>query len=189
MEELALKIFHINGRGITFFDIVDKYRCSTDKAQRKLKNACIEKVDKHGKKSSILFRLDNKRTIPQQYFPSCIKATIIEKKNRLFDPTGDNYNNNTSCYTLHNAIEQQMTYYFLSQLSLVPFQPLNMHNIRMRIVIDKKHYEEIKLKPCNDKNKIKIQRELIGVREVVYKFNKNGSIDIEIVCSKTCKIY
>ena len=40
------------------------------------------KIDKNGKKFSVLFRLDNERTNPQQYFPSCIKATIIENKRK-----------------------------------------------------------------------------------------------------------
>ena len=74
MEALALKKYHINGKGITFSDISKEYRCSKQKAQRRLKNACIEKIDKDGKKFSILFTLDNERTKPQQYFPSCNKS-------------------------------------------------------------------------------------------------------------------
>ena len=98
---------------------------------------------------------------------------------------GANYNNTTSSYyPLHNAIEQQMVYYFLTQLSLIPLQPLNMHNIHMRTTIDKSHYEEIEIQPSSDRNKTKIQPEWIGLRKVGYKFNKNGSIEIEIACSK-----
>jgi hypothetical protein len=59
-----------------------------------------------------------------------------------------------------------------------------MHNIHIRTIIDKNHYEEIKIQPCSYQNKTKIQREWIGPREVIYKFNKNGSIEIEIACSK-----
>lgn len=33
-------------------------------------------------------------------------------------------------------------------------------------------------------NKTKIKRERIGLREVVYKFHKRGSIEIEIACSR-----
>ena len=185
LEQLALKKYQTNGRGITFEDVMGKFHCKKTKAQRRLKNACIEQV-KDGKKTSVLFRLDNERTIPQQYFPSCITATIIEnKRKRLIDPTGANYNNKASSYyPLHNAVEQQMAYYLLTQLSLLPFQPLNMHNIHMRTVIDKSHYEEIDIQPCSKENKSKMQRELIGSRQVIYKFNKNGSIEIEIGCSK-----
>ena len=62
-----------------------------------------------------------------------IRATIIEnKRNRLIDPTGANYNNKTfSTYPLHNAIENQIVQSFLIQLYLLPWQPLNMHNIHM----------------------------------------------------------
>ena len=88
LEALASKKNRINGKGITFSDICNEYRCSKPKAQRRLKNACKEKIGKDGKKRSTLFRLDDKRTVPQQYFPSCIKATIIEnKRNRPIDPT------------------------------------------------------------------------------------------------------
>jgi hypothetical protein len=184
LEELAKKKYRTNGKGITFEDVIENFHCSQTKAQRKLKNACIEH-SKPGKKSSVLFRLDNERTIPQQFFPSSIKATIIEnQRNRLIDPTGVSYNNKTSHHPLHNAIENQIVQSFLLQLYLLPWQPLNMHNIHLWTIINKSHYEEIKLKPCSDKNKTKIQRELISLREVVYKFNKNGSIEIEIACSK-----
>ena len=49
LEELAIEKYKINGKGITFFDVVNEYKCSKAKAQLKLKNACIEKV-KDGKK-------------------------------------------------------------------------------------------------------------------------------------------
>ena len=151
-----------------------------------IKDACIGKINKNGKKPSILFTLDNERTNPQQYYPSCIKATIIENKiKRLIDPTGANYNNKASSYyPLHNDNEQQMVLSFLTQLSLLPFEQLNMHNIHILTIVDKSHYEEISQKPCCDNNKTKIQRERIGLREIVYKFHKRGSIEIEIACSK-----
>src|SRR5688572_2818068 len=73
LEDLALKKYYAKGRGITFSDIIKNLKCSKDKAQLRLKNACKEKI-KNGKKSSILFTLKNERTNPQQYFPTCIKA-------------------------------------------------------------------------------------------------------------------
>jgi hypothetical protein len=184
LEALALKKYPINGKGITFSDICKEYRCSKQKAQRRLKNGCKEKIDKEGKKSSILFTLDNERTKPQQYFPSCIRATIIKnKRNRPIDPTGANYNNkgHSSTYPLHNAIKNQIVQSFLLQLFLLPWQPLNMHNIHLWTIIDKSHYEELKVKPAF--NKTKIVRERIGLREVIYKLNKKGSIEIDISCS------
>ena len=190
LEELALKKYHTNGKGITFVNLVEEFSCTKNKAQRRLKNACIEKRDKNGKKFAILFRLDNERTKPQQYFPACIKAKIIEDKrkrqNRLIATTGVSYNNKSSSssnYPLHNDNEQQMVSSFLTQLSLLPFQPLNMHNVRLWMTIDKSHYEEIKQKPLYDDNKTKIEREIIGLREVIYRFHKKGSIEIEIASS------
>ena len=67
-------------------------------------------------------------------------------------------------------------------MSLLPFQPLNLHNIHLWTIIDKSHYEELKLKPAF--NKTKIVRERIGLREVIFKFNKKGSIEIEVGCSR-----
>lgn len=99
LEEYALEIYHKNGRGMTVSDIVEKLRCSKAKAQLKLKNACIEKIDKNGKKTSILFRLDGKRTKPQQYFPSCIKATIIE--NNMFSFS-------FNCYYLDDVLREKL---------------------------------------------------------------------------------
>jgi hypothetical protein len=64
LQELALKKYHINGNGITFANLMERFACSKEKAQRRLKNACQEKRDKNGKKFSIMFRLDDKRTSP-----------------------------------------------------------------------------------------------------------------------------
>lgn len=69
------------------------------------------------------------------------------------------------------------------QLSLLPFQPLHKHNINIITIIDKSHYEEINQKPWTYNN-IKIQVERIGLREVIYKFHKRGSIEIDIACSR-----
>ena len=124
LVELAKKKYYTNGKGITFSDLIKEFGCSKPTAQLRLKNGCKEKIDKNGKKSSILFTLDNERTKPQQYFPSCIKTTIIEKRNRLIDPTGDSYSNkghSSSYYPLHNAIETQIVQSFLLQMYSLPW--------------------------------------------------------------------
>jgi hypothetical protein len=184
LEELALEIYNKNGRGTTYKDLMEKFQCTKKKAQRRLKNACREHVN-DGKKRSVLFRLEDERTNPQQYFPSCIKAKIIKnKRNRLISTTGDSYSNkghSSSHSPLHNANENQIVQSFLLQLSLLPWQALNMHNIHLWTIIDKSHYEEINQKPAF--NKAKIVRERIGLREVTYKFNKRGSIEIDISSS------
>jgi hypothetical protein len=169
IENLAITKYQSCGLGITFNDITTTFQCKKTKAQKKLKLLCYESSNKNGESiKPILFTL--KRTKPQQYFPSCIKARIIEnKRNRLIDPTGANYYNNKSSsnYPLHYAIEQQMVYYLLTQLSILPFEQLNMHNTHIRTIIDKSYYEELKLKSYSEDNKTKIQIELICLREVV----------------------
>jgi len=91
LEELSINIYEKNGKGITFKDVREKFFCSSIQAQRKLNNACIEKIYKEGKKTLLLFR-PFKRTNPQQFFPYSKRAKIIEnwKKNkyRPLDPTG-----------------------------------------------------------------------------------------------------
>ena len=57
-----------------------------------------------------------------------------------------------------------------------------MHNIHLWTIINKNHYEEIT--QSLSINKTKIIRERIGLREVIFKFNKKGSIEIDIACSK-----
>lgn len=186
LEKLEVTKYRINKKGITYTDLVSNFGIAKTKAQRRLKNACFE-MEKNGKKSSILFTLD-KRTKPQQYYPSCIKAEVIEdvikKQNRLIGTTGVSYSNKgqSSYYPLHNAIENQIVSSFLTELSLLPFQPLNLHNIHLWTIIDNSHYEEIN--QSLSINKTKIKKERIGLRDVVYKFNKRGSIEIIIACSK-----
>ena len=160
IENLAIIKYQSCGLGITFNDITTTFQCKKTKAQKKLKLLCNELSIKNGERvKPKLFTLN--RTKPQQYFPSCIRATIIENKikiqNRLIDPTGVTYSHkghSSSTYPLHNAIENQIVQSFLFQLYLLPFQLLNMHNIHLWTIIEKSHYEEIKLKPALIKPKL-----------------------------------
>ena len=130
LEKVAIEKYQENGKGITYVDVIEEFKCSKDKAQRKLKNACIENV-RDGKKSSVLFRLDDERTIPQQFFPSSIKATIIEnKRNRLIGTTG------VSLYQNHN-FEKLKARYISELLSLLQNQPLSIHKVHLKLSIDR----------------------------------------------------
>ena len=184
LESLAIEKYRINGRGITIYDVIEKFQCSIGKAQLRLKNACKEKIDKNVKKFSLLFTLD-KRTKPQQYYPSCKKAIIIEnKRNRLIGTTGVTSNNNTfsSKSPLDDALIYQLVSSFLTELCLLPFYPLLIHNIHFWTQIDKSHYNELHQKLSV--NQSKIERVQIGLRAVVYTFNKSGSIQIDIKSSR-----
>ena len=178
LEGLALEKYKQNGRGITFNDVIKKFHCKKDKAQLRLKNACIEHV-KDGKKSSVLFTLDNDRTKPQQYFPSSIKATIIEnKRNRLIGTTG------VSLYQ-NPTLEKLKARYVSELLSLLQNQPISIHKIHLKLFIDKTYYEEITVKKVTEGNKSKVHEEKIGLRNVRYDIYPEGTVMIYIRCSNT----
>jgi hypothetical protein len=67
IEELAVQKYRACGQGIDFSDVME-FRCSKTNAQRILKDCCGQ---------NILFR-SPKHTKPQHYYPSIIKADILE---------------------------------------------------------------------------------------------------------------
>jgi len=67
IEELATQKYRACGQGIDFSDVME-FRCSKANAQRILKDCCGQRI---------LFR-SPKRTSPQRYYPSIIKADILE---------------------------------------------------------------------------------------------------------------
>ena len=78
VEELAIEKYRKCGRGIKFINITRKFDCSKRKAQRILKDCCQKKIGKTGNwHQPILFRAV-RRTSPQEYFPTSIKAEILE---------------------------------------------------------------------------------------------------------------
>jgi hypothetical protein len=78
VQELAVEKYHKNGRGITFNDLISWGIAKTkSQAQRKLKN-CRQK--------GVLFTIEDHK--PQQYYPTCIKSQILERKNVPIDPKG-----------------------------------------------------------------------------------------------------
>src|SRR5215471_13468336 len=67
IEELAIRKYRACGQGIDFSDVME-FPCSKANAQRILKDCCGQRI---------LFR-SPKRTSPQRYYPSIIKADILE---------------------------------------------------------------------------------------------------------------
>ena len=67
IEELAIQKYRACGQGIDFSDVME-FNCSKANAQRILKDCCGQRI---------LFRTP-KRTSPQRYYPSIIKADILE---------------------------------------------------------------------------------------------------------------
>ena len=67
IKELAIQKYRACGQGIDFSDVME-FHCSKANAQRILKDCCVQRI---------LFR-PPKRTSPQHYYPSILKADILE---------------------------------------------------------------------------------------------------------------
>ena len=92
VEKIAIEKYQKNGLGITIEDVERNFYVNKAKAQRTLK---------YFHEGKVLFTANDlivegitvlKNTSPQQYFPTCIKAEIVEdlvkRNNVLVDPTG-----------------------------------------------------------------------------------------------------
>ena len=184
VEELAIEIYRKCGRGIKFIDITRKFDCSKRKAQRILKNCCHKRMGKTGNwHQPILFRAV-RRTSPQEYFPTSIKAEMLEnlkkRKNVPIEPTGVNLPKDPlfpSRYPLSNALEHQKAQSFLEVLVLLPFTPPNIHKLQLIFQLDKEYYKELKQ---NEQpiNRAKSYEENIGRRHVTYRLSPNGTVEV-----------
>jgi len=141
LEKIGIEKYQKNGLGITFEDIERNFSVNKDKAQRKLK---------HFHQRKVLFTANDlilegitvlKNTSPQQYFPNCIKAQIIEglskRENVLVNPTGVNHSSsplsslvppvlNTDDQLILETLEGHI-------LPLLPTAPSYIHNIHLNV--------------------------------------------------------
>jgi hypothetical protein len=179
LAEFAINIYEKNGRGITYKDVSKKFHCTKKKAQRTLKNACIEKIEKNGKKTPILFRAF-KRTNPQQFYPYSKRTKIIENwennKNRLIDPTVVNLY--SSPYP-----EKLKVRSIMELLTLLENKPISIHKLQLKLFVDKNYYDEIDIQQTTKGNKSKHLEEKFGPRNVKYEVYPCGTIMIYIACS------
>ncbi len=179
LEELASEKYQKNRRGITYKDVMEKFLCKKKKAQRRLKNACIETIDNNGKKTPILFRAF-KRTNPQQFYPYSKRANIIENwednKNRPIDPT---------VAKLYSSpyLEKLKVRYISELLSLLDNQPISIHKLQLKLFVDKNYYDEIDIKQITTGNKSKAHEEKFGPRNVTYEVYPCGTVMTYIACS------
>jgi hypothetical protein len=191
LEQRALDKYRTCGKGIVFSDIVEEFLCSKEKAQSKLKRSCMQWMDKKSNiYPPILFRAPI-RTIPQQYFPACIRADIIEdfkkRKNVLVQPTGVNLSK-VGLFSprnpLSNAIEHQKAQSFLDVLMLLHFSPPHIHKLQMMFNLDKEYYKELKQ---NEQpiNRAKSYEENIGRRHATYRLSPNGTVEVSIRTTNT----
>jgi hypothetical protein len=155
ITKLAVETYKMKGgRGITYVDLLGKgLTVHKKQAQDMLKY--------HFRKET-LFTLDDKR--PQQYYPTAIRAEIIEnKQNTPIDPTGVALPKLVpiSKHALANCLEpvimQTLEGYVLP---LLPEASLFIHNMHFKTKVSPECYSELNL-PYYKKNKGKYHTEII----------------------------
>jgi hypothetical protein len=195
IEGIAVEKFKSCGLGITFEDIQIQFRVKKPPAQRSLKHFhdkgvlfTAQPLIRQG-----IFLIQN--TNPQQYFPSCIRAEIIENlKNRndsvSIEPTGVNLTNGTlnqrssSKRASSSNLENQKARSFLDVLLRIPFVPLYMHKLQLMTCIDKEYYNHQPQKEVPI-NRAKCHAENVGRRHVKYTLYPNDTVEIAINSSDT----
>ena len=199
IEEFALTRYRICGQGIKFANIEKEFGCNKNKAQRVLKRCCNEWYDHDGKHPSLLFK-SRIRTRPQYYYPTAIKADVIEglkRKKVLIEPTGvvsSLYPSSlelnpfsSSKHSLSIALEYNRANTLLEVLLLIPYQPPFIHNLHLGVNINCDEYNNLVSKQ-EARNRSKDHSERIGrvrsIRNVQYMMYPNGKIMVYVSCSE-----
>ena len=156
IEELAIQKYRTCGKGIDFSDVMG-FRRSKSRAQRILKDCCQHRIGKDGTvHSPILFRSPN-RTSPQRYYPSILRADILEKlKQRgnvpihLTEPISSN--------APFSTLEEQRAQNLLDILFSLGHSPLYIHKLQLQLSLDSGYYIDIQ-KDSSKYNKAKEHEE------------------------------
>jgi hypothetical protein len=190
IELLAIQKYRTNGQGITIEDLTTKCSVKKPNAQRSFKyfhsiNVLFTAQDLILQDINLL---QNKN--PQEYFPTCIKAEIIEnlkRKSVLVQPTGVTLSKDShfsSKNPLSNALEHQKAQSFLEVLLLLPFTPPYLHKIQLMFHLDMEYYNELKQNEQSI-NRAKPYEEIIGRRRVTYRLSPNGTVEVAISTTDT----
>ena len=123
----------------------------------------------------------------QQYFPTCIKAEIIEglskRRNVLVNPTGVNHSSNPLSSSIPTNPDQIILQTLMDHiLPLLPTVPSFIHNIHLKLSIIPQCYVELSL-PTIPGNMGKKTTEVIGTSKVDYTLYPNGTVNVEVRCS------
>jgi hypothetical protein len=193
IEGIAVEKFKSCGLGITFEDIQVRFHVKKPRAQRSLKHFHDNGVlfTAQSLISQGIFLLQN--TNPQQYFPNCIRAEIIENLNKrnsvLVEPTGvslqkRSLNQGSSSKRASSSLENQKGQSFLDVLIQLQYVPLHIHKLQLMLHLDKEYYNHL---PQNEGhiNRAKRHEEHIGTRHVSYTLSPNGTIEIGVKSSDT----
>jgi hypothetical protein len=172
VDKLAVKKYKINGRGITFQDLISSGLAKhKSQAQNTLKR-CL------GRK--ILFAPCNHK--PQQYFPISLMSEILEarlSKNVPIKVTGVPLFQSTHPSAEDIIVTQTLEGYVLPLLHDVP---LNIHKLHLMTRIASEYYHEIAL-PSSRWNSAKEYQEIVGTAFVKYIFYANGAVMVFIEAS------
>jgi hypothetical protein len=190
---MAIQKYRSTGHSITFQDLMKEFSINKKSAQRMikfshLKNTLFTGNDLISEGIGLL-----RNTNPQQYFPSSIKAEILEnlnkRKNVLVNPTGVRYYSSPSIFSkgpLSNCL-QPTIYDYLDYvvLPLLLTVPPNIHNIHFKTRINAVCYSEQNIQALLHArgNRGKQLYEVIGDSMVLYTFYPSGSVIVQVKCS------
>jgi hypothetical protein len=182
IEEVAIQKYRTCGKGIDFSDVM-KFRCSKAKAQRILKDCCRQRMGKDGTlHAPILFR-SPKRTSPQRYYPSVLKADIFEKLKQRGNVPIELTEVTSSNRPLSNLVVQQLkAQNLLDILHLFGSSPLYIHKLQLQLSLGSGYYTDIQ-KTSSKHNKAKQHEEKIGTSIVKYLVYPKGKVMVFVACS------
>jgi hypothetical protein len=181
IEQLAVRIYRNNGRGITINDLF-AFGVAVHKTQ-------AQNTLKHSLKNQVLFTISNYK--PQHYYPTCIRAVIFKNKfsNASIRVTGVGFLNTCTSYINSNInrsnnnestdscsdslIVQSLEGYVLP---LLPSSPLHIHKMQFKLKIIPDCYHELYDIHIDSRNKGKEYVEIIGNVRVSYHLYSNGTI-------------
>ena len=125
-----------------------------------------------------VYLLKNKN--PQQYFPSCIKAEIIENlkrrksvhNNQEFRPLSTSFS-----FANSNVLQDKKAQTVLDVLLLILYYPLYIHKLQLKLSVNRQQISETK--------RIGSHEEIIGRRHIKYILSSNGTVQIAIKSNDT----
>jgi hypothetical protein len=176
IEELAIQKYRTCGKGIDFSDVME-FHCSKTNVQRILKDCCVQRI---------LFR-SPKRTNPQRFYPSILKADILEKLKQkgnvpieVTEPSS--FFSCSSTLGPLSTLEEQKAQNLFDMFYSFGRCPLYIHKLQLQLSLESMYYTDIQ-KTSSKHNKSKQHEEKIGTSIVKYLVYPNGKTMVFVACS------
>jgi hypothetical protein len=189
IEEIAIRKYKTCGHGLNFIDVMEDFHIRKRQAQLTLKHQHNKGVfftaKDLGRQGVNLMK--NKK--PQEYFPSCIKAEILENfKKKKYTNSSAPESLSTTIHpfqkdAIATAFEYQRAHSLLDTLLLLPYRTPYIHRLLLILRINRKHCAE--LREIKGKKKVETYEEIIGRRHVKYIISPNGTVQIAIRSNDT----